>query len=74
MCIRDSDIDAAALQHRAMSGQVDLVEAGGGQHLLDPAGGAGQKASAHAIGLGAKAQIEAGGLDLACLLYTSRCV
>ena len=58
------DIDAAALEHRAVV-EIDHVELQLVQLLLDRLVAAGQETRAHAKGLGAEAQVEARRLELA---------
>ncbi len=58
------DIDAARFQHRAMA-QIHFMHEDGGEFFFHRGVGSGQEAGPHPPGLGAQAQIDAGGLDLA---------
>ena len=57
------DVDAAGFQHRAL-GEIDLVQLQPVELVGDPVVGAGQEGGAHAQGLVAEPEIEAGRLDL----------
>ena len=57
------DVDAARFQHRAV-GETDLVQLQPVELFGDPVIGAGQEGGAHAPGLVAEPEIEAGRLDL----------
>ncbi len=58
------DVDAALLQHRAVP-QVDAVHLEIGEAVGERRGAAGKERGADAVGFGAEAEVEAGGLDLA---------